>query len=177
MTRFRMPPFSRRGLIGAGTASLLAPALFSGRADAQSASGDAPAGGNNGPAINVSGAQNAPIPIAIAPFTDTSGIGAQITGVLSDDLSHCGLFRTIDPASFVPNSVNNGTPVWQNWSILGAQAVVTGAVTDLGGGQLRVDFRLWDVATRSSCRAPPTPPRRPTGGASRISSATWSTSR
>ena len=114
----------------------------------RAAPGGAPAGGNNGPAINVSGAQNAPIPIAIAPFTDSSGIGAQITGVLSDDLSHCGLFRTIDPASFVPNSVNNGTPVWQNWSILGAQAVVTGAVTDLGGGQLRVEFRLWNVGSQ-----------------------------
>ena len=113
MTRFRMPPFSRRGLIGAGGASLLAPTLFSARADAQAAPGGAPAGSNNGPAINVSGAQNAPIPIAIAPFTDSSGIGAQITGVLSDDLSHSGLFRTINPASFVPNSVNNGTPVWR----------------------------------------------------------------
>lgn len=147
MTRFRMPPFSRRGLIGAGAASLLAPALFSSRADAQSAQGGAPAGGN-GPAISVSGAQNAPIPIAIAPFTDSSGVGAQIVGVLSDDLSHCGLFRTIDPASFVPNSVNNGTPVWANWSILGAQAVVTGSVTDQGGGQLRVEFRLWNVGSQ-----------------------------
>ncbi|HTJ89923.1 MAG TPA: Tol-Pal system beta propeller repeat protein TolB [Acidocella sp.] len=146
MTRFRVPPFSRRGLIGAGAASLLAPAFFSSRAYAQAAPGGAPAGGN-GPAISVSGAQNAPIPIAVAPFTDSSGIGAQITGVLSDDLSHCGLFRTIDPASFVPNSVNKGIPVWQNWHILGAQALVTGAVTDQGGGQLRVEFRLWNVGS------------------------------
>ncbi len=147
MTRFRMPPFSRRGLIGAGAATLLAPTLFSPRADAQTAMGGAPAGGGNGPAISVSGAQNAPIPIAVAPFTDSSGIGAQIAGVLSDDLSHSGLFRTIDPASFVPNSVNNGLPVWQNWHILGAQALVTGAVTDQGGGQLRVEFRLWNVGS------------------------------
>jgi TolB protein len=147
MTRFRMPPFSRRGLMGAGAASLLAPTLFSPRAYAQNAPAGAPAGGNNGPAISVSGAENAPIPIAIAPFTDNSGIGAQIAGVLSDDLSHCGLFRTIDPASFVPNSVTNGTPVWQNWHILGAQALVTGAVTDQGGGQLQVQFRLWNVSS------------------------------
>ena len=143
MTRFKMPPFSRRGLMGAGAASLLAPTLFSTRAYAQAA----PAGGNNGPAINVSGAQNAPIPIAIAPFTDSTGIGQQIAGVLSDDLSHSGLFRTIDPASFVPNSVANGIPVWQNWHILGAQVLVTGAVTDQGGGQLRVEFRLWNVGS------------------------------
>ena len=65
--------------------------------------------------------------------------------MLSDDLSHSGLFRAIDPSSFVPNSITNGTPVWQNWSILGAQALVTGDVADLGGGQLRVEFRLWSV--------------------------------
>ena len=147
MTRFRMPPFSRRGVIGAGAASLLAPTLFSTRAYAQAAPGGAP-GGGNGPAISVSGAQNAPIPIAVAPFTDSSGVGAQITGVLTDDLSHSGLFRAIDSASFVPNSVNNGVPVWQNWHILGAQALVTGAVTDQGGGQLRVEFRLWNVGSQ-----------------------------
>jgi TolB protein len=148
MTRFHHKLLSRRGVLGAGAATtLIGPAAL-----AQSAlGGGAPAGGNggNGPAINVSGAQSAPIPIAIAPFSDPSGgsssLGGQITGVLSDDLSHSGLFRTIDQASFVPNSIANGTPVWQNWSILGAQALVTGSVTDQGGGQLRVEFRLWNV--------------------------------
>jgi TolB protein len=145
MTRIKVPPFSRRSLLGAGAATMVAPSAF-----AQSTLGGAPApAGNNGPAINVSGAQNAPIPIAIATFTDPSGapsnIGGQITGVMSDDLSHSGLFRAIDPSSFVPNSVANGTPVWQNWNILGAQALVTGDVADQGGGQLRVEFRLWNV--------------------------------
>ncbi len=135
---------SRRGLLGAGAASLLVP----GMARAQSAlgnsdAGSAPAGGN-GPAISVSGAQNAPIPIAVQPF-GAGGYGGQITQVISDDLGHSGLFRPIDPASFVPNSVANGVPVWQNWSILGAQALVTGDVQDQGGGQLRVEFRLWSV--------------------------------
>jgi TolB protein len=39
----------------------------------------------------------------------------------------------------------NGVPVWANWSILGAQALITGDVADQGGGQLRVEFRLWSV--------------------------------
>jgi TolB protein len=154
-----LPPFSRRGLLGAGAATLIAPAAFAqsalgGGGDDSAAPAAAPSGGsNNGPAINVSGAQNAPIPIAISPFSDSTGadssVGDQITGVLSDDLSHSGLFRTIDPSSFVPNSVVNNTPVWANWNILGAQALVTGDVTDQGGGQLRVEFRLWNVASQS----------------------------
>ena len=147
MTRFKMPPFSRRGLLGAGAASLIIPRAF-----AQSATGGAP-NVISGPAINVNGAQNAPIPIAISVFTDPSGapsdLGGQISGVLSDDLGHSGLFKPIDPSSFVPNSVVNGTPVWANWSILGAQALITGDVADQGGGQMRVEFRLWNIASQA----------------------------
>jgi len=143
------PAFSRRGVLGAGAAAgLLLPSL----ARAQSALGGdatAPAAPDQGPAINVSGAQNAPIPIAIPVFTDPSGapsdIGGQITQVINDDLGHSGLFRAIDPSSFVPNSMANGAPVWQNWNILGAQALITGDVADQGGGQLRVEFRLWSI--------------------------------
>jgi TolB protein len=147
------PVLSRRGVLGAGAAAAgLNGLLLPGLARAQSAlGGAAPAAGTpaQGPAISVSGAQNAPIPIAIPVFTDPtaapSSIGAQITEVINDDLGHCGLFRAIDPSSFVPNSMANGTPVWQNWSILGAQALITGDVADQGGGQLRVEFRLWSV--------------------------------
>lgn len=151
MKRLHMPTFSRRGLLGTGAATLIAPSAF-----AQTALGGgapAPAASTSGPAINVSGAQNAPIPIAINTFTDPSGapstLGGQISGVLSDDLSHSGLFRAIDPSSFVPNSINNGTPVWANWTILGAQALITGDVADQGGGQIRVEFRLWNVQSQT----------------------------
>jgi TolB protein len=143
-----LSPFSRRGLLGAGSAALIVPGL----ARAQSVLGGtpaAPAAPGGGPAITVSGAQNAPIPIAITTFTDASGnsssIGGQITQVMTADLGQCGLFRAIDPASFVPNSMSNNVPVWANWSILGAQALITGDVADQGGGQLRVEFRLWSV--------------------------------
>jgi len=149
MKRLKYLPLSRRGLLGTGAATLLAPGAL-----AQTAlGGGAAPDSNNGPAISVSGAQNAPIPIAIVTFTDPTGaesdVGGQISGVVSDDLSHSGLFRAIDPSSFVPNSVSNGTPVWQNWSILGAQALVTGDVADQGGGQLRVEFRLWNVQSQT----------------------------
>jgi TolB protein len=135
-----LPILSRRGVLGAGAALSLLPGVT--RAQTAPSS-------DNGPAISVSGAQNAPIPVAIPLFTDPSGaasdIGTQITGVISGDLGHSGLFRPIDPSSFVPNSIANGVPVWANWSILGAQALITGDVADQGGGQLRVEFRLWSI--------------------------------
>ncbi len=147
----KLPPYSRRRLLGTGAISLLgAPAL------AQSALGGAPAstpapgaapGGSSAPIV-VSGGQSAPIPIAITPL-DAQGVGAQITQVITDDLNHSGLFRAIDPNSFVPNSIANGTPVWANWTLLGAQGIITGDVQDAGGGQLRVEFRLWNVASQA----------------------------
>jgi TolB protein len=147
IARLKHPVLSRRGALGVGAAGLLLPGLVR----AQSALGGGPAPGtpDQAPPISVSGAQNAPIPIAVPVFTDPTGapsdIGTQITQVINDDLGHCGLFRAIDPASFVPNSIVNGVPVWQNWNILGAQALITGDVADQGGGQLRVEFRLWSV--------------------------------
>ncbi len=145
----RLPAVSRRFLIGGGATlaaglggSLIAPRL----ARAQSAAPSA----NSSDTINVSGAHNAPIPIALPDFTNASGgsaeLGAQITQVITSDLDHSGLFRAINPASFVPNSVQNGVPAFANWSILGAQALVTGTVAEQGGGQVRVEYRLWGIA-------------------------------
>lgn len=146
----KLPPYSRRRLLGTGAATLVgAPALAQSMigGDSGGAPASAAQGAGSSAPIQVSGAQQAPIPIAITPF-DTQGVGAQITQVISDDLNHSGLFKTIDPASFVPNSINNGTPVWQNWTLLGAQGVVTGDVSNQGG-QIRVEFRLWSVQSQS----------------------------
>jgi TolB protein len=145
-----LPYASRRMLLGAGAASLALPGLARAQTALGGDSASAPAGGTGSDApISVSGAQTAPIPIAISLFTDPSGgtsdMGAQIAGVISDDLGHSGLFAPINAASFVPNSIANGTPVWANWSILNAQALITGDVADQGGGQLRVEFRLWNI--------------------------------
>ena len=137
----RLPALSRRFMLGAGAAGLILPPF----AHAQNVGGNSASN-----AINVSGAHNAPIPIALPAFGDASGgaseVGSQITQVITSDLDHSGLFRSIDQGSFVPNSVVNGVPAWNNWSILGAQALVTGAVTDAGGGRVRVEYRLWGVS-------------------------------
>jgi TolB protein len=138
VSRHLLPILSRRGVLGAGGAALLMPGLA--RAQTAPSSGDA---------ITVTPGGAAPIPVAIPVFTDPAGapsdVGTEITGVISGDLGHSGLFRPIDPSSFVPNSIANGVPVWANWAILGAQALITGDVADQGGGQLRVEFRLWSI--------------------------------
>ena len=152
---------ARRRLLGTGLAVTAGGLILPGLARAQSAA-SSPAD-----TINVSGAHNAPIPIAITGFGDASGgnaeLGNEIGSVITADLDHCGLFQTIDPTSFVPNSVVNNIPVWKNWSILGAQALVTGMVTDQGAGTIRVEYRLWSVSDQKQVQ----------GTAYTTSSANW----
>jgi TolB protein len=114
------------GLLTAGSAFAQAPA-----ADTQ-------------PMIDVEGAQTNPIRIAITGLGQ-SPAGGEIVSVITNDLKSCGLFAPLDPAAFIGGD-NGPLPNFQNWKAIGAQALVTGTVTDMGG-QSRVEFRLWDVLT------------------------------
>ncbi len=117
----------RRGVL-AGTATLLAaPAV-------------AQQGGGQSAAITVDRARTEPIPIAIPGFSGTE-LAAQITGVITDNLARCGLFKPVGSAA-VANPAEQ--PNFQAWKATGAQALVTGSVAG-GGNAVRVEFRLWDV--------------------------------
>jgi TolB protein len=94
--------------------------------------------------IDVNGARNAPIPVAI---TDLGGgpLGANISAIVTSDLARSGLFRPIDRAAFIQSGPSNsGTQNFENWKPTGAQALVTGQASD-DGSTVRVEFRLWDV--------------------------------
>jgi TolB protein len=91
-----------------------------------------------------------PMPIAIPDFIAASpgdaSAGANIAGVVRADLQRSGLFRSLDPKSFVDQIKSvNVAPNFNNWRVINAQALVTGQATTQPDGRLRVDFRLWDV--------------------------------
>ncbi len=135
------PAFGRRGLL-AGAAGLITAAPVPVLAQAV-----APAGGGGPSAvIDVNRARAAPIPIAVPDLGGDGSLGQQIAGVISNDLAGSGLFKLIDHAAFIQSGPTAaGAPNFQNWKGTGAQALVTGAVTGAGGGQVRVEFRLWDI--------------------------------
>jgi TolB protein len=98
--------------------------------------------------INHGNAQ--PMPIAIPNFqgdnADDSALGKNITGVMSADLERSGLFRPLDPASFIQDpSALRPTPRFADWKLINAQALVVGNLQAQGDGQIRVEFRLWDI--------------------------------
>ncbi len=85
-----------------------------------------------------------PKPIAIVDFAGDR-IGAEIASIIRNDLQNSGLFRSIPPGSFVQQNVNpNAPPRFPEWRGIGAEGVVVGQVTQVGGG-IKVDFRLWDA--------------------------------
>ena len=91
-----------------------------------------------------------PLSIAISAFNVAGGDRTQATEipkVISNDLQSSGLFRPLDPRSFVqtPDSIQADGPRFAEWRAVNAQALVTGTVSAAGDGRTRVEFRLWDV--------------------------------
>ena len=85
-----------------------------------------------------------PMPIAIPAFRGDQG--AEIARVVEDDLSGSGLFKPIDPNSFLEKSLDvNVQPQFQLWKQINAQALLDGQATVDADGKMRVDFRLWDI--------------------------------
>ncbi len=100
--------------------------------------------------VDITRGRVAPMPIAITTFLGTSPreqkYGAGLSGVVSADLERSGLFRPLDPASFIEQiSSFSRPPRFGDWRIIKAQALVTGRAVMQADGRLRAEFRLWDV--------------------------------
>ena len=90
-----------------------------------------------------------PMPIAIPAFAGAGGEEAQtgrdMAQVISADLERSGLFRPLDPRSFIQTVSAGEGPRFGDWRQINAQALVSGSVQGQGDGRSRVEFRLWDV--------------------------------
>lgn len=91
-----------------------------------------------------------PIPIAITNFVAQDAAGQEfstsIPQVISSDLGSTGLFKVMDPRSFIQDSVSMQTQIrFNEWKTINAQALVNGTITRTQDGRTRVEFRLFDV--------------------------------
>ena len=93
--------------------------------------------------VNVNRGDIQPLPIAIPAFTGAQG--ADIAGVISADLQRSGLFRPLDPASFLEHDLNVAVqPAFASWRQINAAALIVGQA-EVTGGRLVVGFHLYDV--------------------------------
>ncbi len=91
-----------------------------------------------------------PIPVAVTPLISADGTeskyGADIARVIGDDLERSGLFKRLDPKTFIQKASEIQTlPRFGDWRVIKAQALVHGRAHIVADGRLRVEFRLWDV--------------------------------
>jgi TolB protein len=91
-----------------------------------------------------------PVPIAVTSFRGALGVerqlGADIAAVVSQDLDSSGLFRPLDPRSFLQDpSRMRVIPRFADWRQINAQALVTGKTSVQTDGFVTAEFRLWDV--------------------------------
>jgi len=91
-----------------------------------------------------------PTPIAVPDFIATDSqsraIGADIAEVVRADLQRSGLFKALDPASFIETQTNiNYQPTFADWRVIKADALVSGQIVRESSTRIRVEFRLWDI--------------------------------
>lgn len=91
-----------------------------------------------------------PVAIAIPDFATTSPSQRQmaydIPQIISNDLETSGLFRKINPDSYIqdPQSIAENVR-FGDWRAINAKALVSAKLIDAGNGDTRIEYRLWDV--------------------------------
>lgn len=105
--------------------------------------------------INISEGISEPMPIAVPKFIAENGgaerLAADIAAVIINDLASTGLFREIPGTAHISGVSNfNAAPQFEDWRVVNAQALVTGAVSTSNDGRLVVKFRLFDVFAQAT---------------------------
>ena len=100
--------------------------------------------------VDITSGKIEPLPIALPDFfgngAQAQTLGRDIAAVVSANLERSGLFRLIDRKAFIQaRSSLRIRPKFPSWRQINAQALVVGSTEVRPNGQLRVEFRLWDV--------------------------------
>lgn len=91
-----------------------------------------------------------PVQIAVPQFLASTqserDLGANIADVIRADLERSGLFKSLDPASFLETQTNiDYKPTFADWRVIKADALVSGRIKTESASRILVEFRLWDV--------------------------------
>ncbi len=95
--------------------------------------------------IEIIGAGEHQIPVAIVPFAGEGKFAQSISQVVSADLARSGLFRLVDPASKAPHEPRE--VVYADWP--GVDALAIGSVEEQINGRVAVKFRLLDTVKQT----------------------------
>lgn len=95
--------------------------------------------------IEVTGAGEHQIPIAIVPFEGEASYDQRVSEVIANDLLRTGLFKLVDPAGKAPHDSKEVN--FSEWGKV--EALTVGKVNKLSNGRIEVRFRLLDTIKQS----------------------------
>ena len=91
------------------------------------------------------------VPIAVVPFGFDGSSGAvptSVADIISADLQRSGRFAPIAPDNMLQKPTTGVDIDFDDWSIIGAEALVVGRLTQTGDDAYSVQFQLFDVFGR-----------------------------
>ena len=97
--------------------------------------------------IEIIGAGENQIPVALVPFGGDARLAQTIGDVVAGDLLRTGLFRLVDPAGKSPHEPAEVN--YADWQVRGADALAIGTVTLQEKGRIEARFRLLDVVKQN----------------------------
>lgn len=97
--------------------------------------------------IEIIGAGEHQIPVAIVPFAGDDKLAQSIDEVVQGDLLRSGLFRLVDLAGKRPHDLAEVS--YPDWQVRGAEALAIGTVTTQANGRIEARFRLLDVVKQT----------------------------
>ena len=95
--------------------------------------------------IQITGAGEHQIPVAIVPFAGEEKLAQSISGIVSADLERSGLFRLMNPSGKKPHEPRE--VVYADWT--GVDALAIGSAEEQANGRIAVQFRLLDAVKQT----------------------------
>jgi len=100
--------------------------------------------------IEITGAGEKRLPIAIVPLAGEGVLPARISSIVRADLERSGLFRGVEVPAIVPHPTEASNVNYAEWRARLADALVVGSVAARPDGKFEVRFRLFDVVKQAA---------------------------
>jgi TolB protein len=101
------------------------------------------------PTIDIKNGTASAIPVTVVPFAfegATLPPDTDVAGVVSSDLNRCGQFKALEREKIIESPSRGKDIKFQTWNLLKQAYIVVGREVENPGGDVRVEFELFDVA-------------------------------
>lgn len=95
--------------------------------------------------IDIVGGNASALPIAVVPFGGSAG-ETDLAAVIRADLDRSGQFRSLPARDIVERPTTGAEIQYPAWRLLKQDFILVGRTVDGGGGNLRTEYELFDVA-------------------------------